>query len=222
MIEYIDIHTHHTEKDECTFSVINISLPSDNVPEKTSFSAGWHPWHINSFELLKIQNNLEEISLNQNVIAFGECGLDRAVNTSIEKQAQVFKFHIDIAKKHKKPMIIHCVKAYSDLLSIFTKESYNGNFVLHNFNANLIQTERFLKFNAFFSFGKHLMKPGSRLIELLKYIPFERIFIETDDSDYSISELYLRAANMLQIPLEEMKKQLKQNFISLLDRNLIE
>jgi TatD DNase family protein len=222
MLEFIDIHTHRMETVENTFSIWNSSLPSHIIVEKRYFSAGWHPWQIEAFDLILIEKALKEIASIANVIALGECGFDRSIKTQIEKQAEVFRFHLNLANEHHKPLIIHCVRAYSDLVEILKKEKFRGRFVLHNFNGNQFQIDSILEFNAYFSFGKQLMAPNQKLIKSLKNIPIERIFFETDNSKFSISEIYLQASSLLQIPIEKLKIQIKNNFTHLFGFDLPE
>jgi TatD DNase family protein len=222
MIDYIDIHTHHLKKDSYTFSIFNISLPCNDLPEDIYFSAGWHPWYIGAFDLIQIENTLEEITHHKNVIVIGECGLDRAINTPIEKQYEVFMFHIELAKKYGKPLIIHCVRAYSDLLEILKNERFEGRFVLHNFNGNQFQIDSFLKFEAYFSFGRQLIRPDRKLTDSMKYIPIERIFLETDDSEFPVSMFYDIASNLLQIPVDVLKIQINENCTKLLGNSLLD
>lgn len=215
MADFINIHTHQIEKGENAFSIYNISLPCKEFPEEIYFSAGWHPWHIEAYDLPQISNSLEEIASMKNLLAIGECGLDRDIKINLGKQAEVFRLHINMAKKYDKPLIVHCVRAYSDLTEMLKKEKFIGRFIIHNFNGNCQQLDNLLRFNAYFSLGEQLWNPRSRLNKSLKDIPVERIFLETDDSAFSIRETYLFASDLLHIPIEDLKSQVKQNFTSL-------
>jgi TatD DNase family protein len=221
MTRFIDIHTHRFEKEENTFSIHNISLPCNEIPENRTVSVGWHPWHIEPFDLPQIENGLAEFASKDNVLAIGECGFDRSKKTPIEKQTEVFRIHLSIADMFEKPLIIHCVHAYSDLLEILKQEKFNGKLVLHNFIGNKFQIDQFLKFETNFSAGKQLFHPSPKFIESLKYIPIERLFLETDDSDFTIKDLYMRASVLLQIPLEELKSQIQHNLNSLFGKGMI-
>jgi TatD DNase family protein len=222
MIDFIDIHTHRLVKDENTFSILNISLPCNEIPERIYISTGWHPWFIEPFDLCQIKNTLERVAASQNILALGECGLDRSVKTPFKKQVEVFRAHLTVAKMLEKPLIIHCVRAYSDLLEMLKKEKYTGKIVLHNFNGNRHQIDSFLKLNTFFSVGKQLRNRYSKLNESLPYLPPERIFLETDDSIFKIIETYSLASDLLHIPLNDLKSQIKQNFTVLFGSGLVE
>ena len=133
MIDFIDIHTHRLEKDENTFSILNISLPCNEIPEKIYISTGWHPWFIDLFDLHQIKNSLEKVAWRRNVLALGECGFDRSIKIPVEKQSDVFRVHLTVAKMVGKPLIIHCVRAYSDLLETLKKEKFNGKICVAQF-----------------------------------------------------------------------------------------
>jgi|WetSurMetagenome_2_1015567.scaffolds.fasta_scaffold83024_2 TatD DNase family protein len=222
MTDFIDIHTHKTEKEDNTFSILNISLPDNEIPEKRYLSIGWHPWFIEPFDLQQIRNKLEGVASNQNVLAIGECGFDRSIKTPVEKQSDVFRTHLIVAKMVKKPLIIHCVRAYSDLLEVLKKEKYSGKFILHNFNGNQKQIDSLLKFNAFFSISKQQMIRNLNLNKSLNHIPSERIFLETDDSIFTIQETYSLASELLNIPIIDLELLIKFNFTSVFGNGLVE
>jgi TatD DNase family protein len=221
MIDFIDVHTHKAGKDGNTFSILNFSLPVTEIPENIFISIGWHPWFIEPFDLLQIRNRLEEVASGQNVLTIGECGLDRSIKIPIEKQNEVFRYHLAISRIVKKTIIIHCVRAYSDLLDILKKEKFTGKFILHNFNGNQKQVDCFLKFDAFFSFGKQQMIRNQKIAKTLNYIPKERLFLETDDSAFSISETYTLASDLLNFPIIELKSTIKNNFTNVFGSRLI-
>jgi TatD DNase family protein len=221
MTNFIDIHTHRLNRDKNIFSVMNIALPSNEIPEKIYVSAGWHPWDIEPFDLSQIKNLLEIAATRQNVLALGECGLDRSIKIPFEKQIEVFKVHLSIAKKLEKPLVVHCVKAYSDLLEIMKKEKFNGKIVLHNFNGNQLQIDSFLKLDTFFSLGKLIGNRNSKIYKSIHYLPLERIFLETDDSEISIQETYFFASKLLHIPVEKLKSQIIQNFSTVFGGGLL-
>jgi TatD DNase family protein len=222
MIDFIDIHTHRTEIEDHTFSIFNITLPNIEIPENRYISMGWHPWFIEPYDLFQIRNWLEEVAPYQNVLAIGECGLDRSINIPIEKQSEVFRVHLSVAKMVEKPLIIHCVRAYSDLLEIFKKEKYTGKFIFHNFSGNQKQIDSFLKFDTYFSLSKQQMIRKLNLNKSLVQIPPERIFLETDDSVFSIQETYSLASELLNIPLIDLKSAIKCNFILIFGSGFVE
>jgi len=163
MVDFIDIHTHEIESEENILSISNISLPCKEIPKKKYLSIGLHPWNTENFDHDRIKNELEQFAVWQNVLSIGECGLDRSIKTPINQQVAAFYIHLNVAKKVEKPLIIHCVRAYSDLLEILKKEKFCGKLILHHFNGNKQQLDRFLQYNVFFSFSKQQLNRNSKL-----------------------------------------------------------
>ena len=67
-------------------------------------------------------HRLEEAISNEKVIMIGECGLDKVWGPTLDIQEASFRRHIELSEKHQKPLIIHCVKAYNEIIAI---KSYN-------------------------------------------------------------------------------------------------
>ena len=212
MTDFIDIHSHHTGVADNAISIYNHDLTETDIQQEQPISIGLHPWNIKKYNIGNIQNDLNNYSLKHNVLAIGECGLDRAIDIPIETQTALFLQHCQAAVIAGKPLIIHCVRAYSDLIYLFKKNNYTEAFILHHYNGNAFQTEAFLKLNSYFSFGKQLMNPTPKFIDKFEQVPINRLFLETDDSEFSIQEIYLRAAELLQLSVETLKTLIFQNF----------
>src|SRR5690606_29533338 len=100
-----------------------------------------------------------------NVIALGEIGLDRRNGADFSLQKKFLTQQLAIIKDLNIPVIIHCVKAYSDLIP-FIKKNKNP-FVLHQFNGNKTQLSDFMKFdNVWFSFGKDLIFDNQKVVSV--------------------------------------------------------
>jgi TatD DNase family protein len=219
-MEYIDIHTHRNDNTGVQTSIINCELPSLPINNDLNYSVGWHPWHINNYTIPEINEALHRETKKPNVIAIGECGLDRMRTTPIDFQIEVFNLHLDIAMETQKPLLIHCVKAYSDLLFILKERKFMGRFILHAFNGNQLIINQLLKYNAWFSLGKNLFQAKAPQTEKFKYIPAERLFFETDDTSYLISDVYLRASVVMGIPIDKLVERTENNFRKLFENGL--
>ena len=66
-------------------------------------------------------------------IAIGECGVDRAIETSIELQQTIFEQQIELAEQVQKPLIIHCVKAFDILLFLKKKYKITVPIIVHGY-----------------------------------------------------------------------------------------
>ncbi len=215
MPEYIDIHSHKISfYDEGTITVRNVILPDEDIPATNYFSAGFHPWHTGKVKPEVIEEKLSILANLNNCFAIGECGIDRSTEIPVEIQIMEFKIHISLAEKTGKPLIIHCVRAYSDLLQVLKASKFTYPVILHNYNGNKFQTKELLKYNCYFSFGESLILKN-KTAEIIQHIPKNRIFLETDESNFSIREMYSSAAIMLKMEENELKSVMFDNFKSL-------
>ena len=149
------------------------------------FAVGVHPYDMDSFE----ESYLEKFINHKKCVAVGECGLDyfRLEGNDEEKekeksrQKEVFITQIELAKKYKKPLIVHIRDASRDSKEILLK--YNAKEVggvLHCYNAD----EELLSLaNDGFYFGIGgvvTFKNAKKLLHVLPKIPLDKILIETD------------------------------------------
>src|ERR1035437_6107357 len=115
---YIDIHTHQIPTKPCV-AVMNVfpdeSLPN-NLLSTCFYSTGIHPWYLNTQQAY-LKAISERMVLPQ-FIALGECGLDIFASASLEEQEKVFRLQIEISEAFKKPVIIHCVRAFNEIIRI--------------------------------------------------------------------------------------------------------
>jgi TatD DNase family protein len=149
------------------------------------FSVGIHPYDVESFS----QNDFDTYVSHEKCVAVGECGLDyfRLEGSEEEqlqvkiKQKEIFVKQIEIAKKYKKPLIIHIRDASRDSKEILlqTNAAEVGG-VLHCYNAD----EELLSLaneNFYFGIGGVLtFKNAKKLVNVLPKIPQEKLLIETD------------------------------------------
>lgn len=205
---FINIHTHQQLYD-AKIEIVN--LFSGNGERSNYYSYGIHPWHISEdyeFELAKIKNLARE----KRCLAIGECGLDKLSKQDFKLQQKIFEEHIKIANELQKPLIIHCVKAFNELINCLNLNNNEVPVIIHGFNNNE-NIARILKDQGFYlSFGKALLGYESNAAKTIKAIGRKHFFLETDDADLSIKYVYLKAAELLGIDEEILKLQLLENF----------
>ncbi|EJF07214.1 hydrolase, TatD family [Thiovulum sp. ES] len=152
--------------------------------ESVFFAVGVHPYHIDDWD----ETIFEKVS-NPKCVAVGECGLDYfrlpedkvEKEKVIEKQKEIFRKQIRIAKKFKKPIIVHIREASEDAKQILLEE--NGDEVggvLHCYNADRTLLD-LADSNFYFGIGGVVtFKNGKRLQAVLPDIPREKLLLETD------------------------------------------
>lgn len=224
MTPYIDIHTHFRTNVPDVISVLNLSQVEDwgeislvsSDTSQQSFSIGLHPWFLTPNNAQEDFNNLKNSIENQQITALGECGLDRLKGESLEFQIPLFEQQIRLAEAYKKPVIIHCVKAYSEVISIKKNLKPQIPLIIHGFNQNEQILKELLKNQFYISIGTNVLMPNSNAFKALKQIPLSQLFLETDDKKEDIRRIYERVAEILNMPLEELKKAILENFSRIL------
>lgn len=206
---FINIHTH-LQLYDAGIEVVNLSVKEDNLPN--TYSYGIHPWYIDGRtsddELIKLERKANE----KRCIAVGECGLDKLSKVDFDLQEHVFREQIAIANKVKKPLIIHCVKAFNELLNCLNLSDNQVPVIIHGFNNNENIARVLKDQGCYFSFGKALMGYETNAAKIIKSIGRKNFFLETDDADVSIKYIYRKAAEILGIEEEILKMQIQSNF----------
>lgn len=213
-IKYIDIHTHNRNSKNETVGIENIFIQDvENIKIEINkgYSIGLHPWHITE-KFSNLIKKLKETAKLEQVIAIGEIGLDRKITTPIGIQKDIFIQQASIAVDQNKPIIIHCVRAYSDLLEIIKSANYKVPFVIHGFSSNLQTAIQLINHGSYLSFGRNMFSDNQKLSDVLRNIPIDKVFLETDESDYTISDIYKKAEDILAIDEVELINKIKNNF----------
>lgn len=215
---FIDIHTHNRpENDEACVCVVNCFAKDENMPASTKntfYSMGLHPWHISTENIDAGLGNIENALINKTIVAIGETGLDRAIKTAMEFQKEVFAQHLMLAQKYDKPLIIHAVRSYPDIIGVYNKSGVNVQLIFHGFGGNIQTANQLIKRNFYLSFGRDLFHPKKKAADILKLLSPDKIFLETDDSKKSIQEVYDRASEIMGISVAELKKIIHHNFVN--------
>ena len=191
--QFINIHSHRKPLSADEWVLRNaFHVLDEHQISKLNYavSVGLHPWNIDSGFEQNIAHIASLLHLN-NVLALGEIGLDRAIDTDFELQKHIFEIQLKLAEQYKKPVIVHAVRTYSDMIPYLKKSKIP--FILHQYRGNEIQTRQLMSLeNVFFSFGKDLIH-NEKVKEIFQSIPLSRIFLETDVSAIKIEEVYKQA-----------------------------
>ena len=214
-IPYIDIHTHHPVDSEEIIAIRSLFLQDiDSTDEITfPFSTGIHPWHADQFEISEIATMLENLYSQKNLIAIGETGLDKICAVDLELQKKVFALHVKFAEVHQKPLIIHAVKAWNELIPLFRQ--IKVPIILHGYSGGLTLTRQLIDLGCYFSFGKSILNPTARLLDAIQIIPVSNLFMETDESLVAIEEIYQKMADSRNVSPDLLKIRTHNNFTTL-------
>lgn len=178
-----DIHTHQIP--EIAGGAILNCVPNAFMPQASGwYSVGIHPWNLSSV------SHLKEYVNHSQVLAVGEAGLDKLADSSINVQMEMFEYQARLAMEVDKPLIIHVVKAKDELMDLRVRLRPSNPWIIHGFRGKVALAQEYLRHGFYLSFGAKFQE------ETLRMIPSERLFLETDESEVPIGELYERAATV--------------------------
>ncbi len=221
-------------------------------------TAGFHPNHFASawYHDKKEQQesdrevfnalNLRKIAGNKEVVAIGEFGLDyyrltndeRLTTNDKEDQQEAFEVQVQIAKDLNKAMMLHCRPskgtddAYLDATKILTTYENLPPKIFHFYVGSPAATKKLLEAGAYFTFGG-VITFSRDYDEVLKMIPLDRIFLETDapyvapepyrgkrNEPAYIIETYKKLAEIKNESLEKVSEQIAQNALQVFGVNI--
>ena len=138
-----------------------------------------------------IEDNLN----NKKIIGIGEIGLDyHWISDNREKQIEVFKIMLDLARKYDKPVVIHSRDASQDTMNIL-REYKDLKIDLHCYSGSVELAREYVKMGVMFGIGGVLtFKNSKKLVDVVKEVPLENILLETD-SPYLAPEPYRGKTN---------------------------
>ncbi len=142
---------------------------------------GIHP-NSTTGNLDKLISILELKKKSKKIIAFGETGLDYFYKHS-KKNDQIVSFekHVEFSTVEGVPVIVHTREADDDTISVIKKNFVKTNFLIHCFTGSLDFAKKLLDLNCLISFsGIITFKKSEELRKVVKYVPLDRMLIETD------------------------------------------
>jgi TatD DNase family protein len=214
---YLDAHIHSANLETNTQSIISLDPRNidQHLIQNHFFTLGLHPWWINEAPIENVLSEINKLKTHQNFIALGECGLDRHRNQNFNVQVEVFKQQLLYAKQNNIPCVtLHCVRAFSDILEILKEVNYLGNLFFHDYNGNPETTETLLQLNSYFSLGFKILDAKTKAARSLNIIPINRLFLETDNFEVSLHQLYEHTAKIKNLTVHGLQLKIIENFSS--------
>lgn len=192
---FVDIHTHNfSESKYPAIRNLNFSEADElfSSTEKGLFSVGFHPWFDNEYSTESLAK-LKKWGNDNRMAAIGECGLDKNSKVLLEKQVLIFEKQILLSESVKKPLIIHCVGCFNELFELKKRIKPLQLWIIHGFRGRPELTNQALRVGCYLSYGEHFNIEGVRIT------PIDKLLIETDESLFSIEEIYRQIAEIKNI-----------------------
>ena len=202
-----DIHTHRLtiHRDSELWSCSYKDRSALYVQQAVHISVGIHPWYITDEDYSAQQEWVVQMLRDPRVIALGEGGLDKLCATPMMLQEKAFRWLIERSEENRLPLIIHCVKCTSELLRLKKEYKPVSPWIIHGFRGKPQQASEYLRHGLYLSYGERYA------VEALRQTPVERLFLETDESNIEIEELYKRVADCREISLKTLKDSVIEN-----------
>jgi TatD DNase family protein len=204
---YYNIHTHSFSTNQQVIEIVN-QYPKEINSNLPIYSVGIHPWYLNEIDFQKELLLIEKHIQSPGFKAVGECGLDKRIDTPLELQKKLCIPQLLLAEKYKKPIILHCVAAYQEIIQLKKQLKLTVPLIIHGFSKNAQVAESLIKNGFYLSFGKYLLL-NADLASVLKTIPPNQLFLETDTIEQSIFEVYAKAEEILGASI---KQQIEDNY----------
>jgi len=209
-MEFFNFHTHQFTNQNDILELVN-QYPEEFDASIPYYSVGIHPWYIVDKRIDADLTIIEEKLQTKNCLAIGECGLDKRIEVPLEQQVIVFKKQLALAEKYKKPVVIHCVAAFQEVIAIKKEMKISVPMIIHGFSKNSQIANQLISAGFYLSFGKYLLK-NPELKTVFQQIPNDRFFLETDTIAENIKQVYDLAAEYKDISIKELQDIISGNF----------
>jgi TatD DNase family protein len=222
--DYIDIHTHRATPEKGIFSVEVLMAHEGRLPaneDGIAYTAGIHPWFLNEEDHDMQLSFVSERAAGKSIIAIGETGFDRLKGPDIELQKKTFEEQVSLAGKYELPMVIHCVKAWEELLAEHRRLKPRMPWLIHGFRGKKELALQLISRGMYLSFWfDFITRPEAT--PLIRSLPVDHIFLETDGSGTDIRNIYNKVSDDLGLTVEELKSKIFRNFESFFSTHLRE
>lgn len=212
--DFIDIHNHGGVPAPGIFILETLMAHENRNPADVpgmAYTYGIHPWFIDRNNLRQQIESVRKNADNPAILAIGEAGFDKLKGADPSLQRSVFEKQVEISEEVKKPVVIHCVRAWDELLSVHKRMRPKMPWIVHGFRGNVELAMQLLTKGMYLSFWfNFILRADSS--KIIRALPGDRIFLETDGSDTGIIEIYGKVAGDNGIEVEELKSKILSNF----------
>ena len=212
----IDFHTHYDFQTplpaaDGVWRIVSLPLRQAHLPlpANTLTTLELHPWSGEQWS-----SKFADMAAEARFIGIGEVGLDRLKGRlTIPEQLAVLEQAVKRAEELQKPLTVHCVKAFSELLALYKRLRWQVPTIIHYFRGNLALARQLWDHTQFVLSLPPAAYTQTALWDFLRDHPTyqRRVVLETDDPQHGdIQAHYRTAAGLLQKPLPELRQLMRQ------------
>lgn len=209
---------------DSTYTDSMLQLEKD-FPKNVFLMMGLHPTHVKEDYKMELKH-VEDMLSKRKFYAVGEIGVDLYWDKStLDIQKEAFKQQIQLAKKHKLPIVIHCREAFDAIFEVLETEKGKDLFgIFHCFSGTLEQAYRALSFQMKLGIGGVATFKNGKIDQFLNKIDLKHIVLETDapylapvpyrgkrNESVYILEVLHKLSEIYQMPVEKIAEITTQN-----------
>lgn len=214
--DYIDIHVHGGNPAAGLFILETLMAHEEKLPLKNdgvAYTYGIHPWFLTNDNFQGQLEKVKKVTSETGIIAIGEAGFDKLRGPSFDLQRKAFREQVQLSERLRKPLIIHCVRLWEEIIGEKKELKPEMPWMIHGFRGKTQLAEQLLSkgfyLSVWFDFA---LRPESS--ELMKTIARNRLFLETDGADVDIKAIYKKVSADLGISVDELKQITLENYES--------
>jgi len=208
--QYLDFHTHRMRNTDDPETMEIVSLHPGKEHPHQYFTIGYHPWWIEA-PITNTQQEQLSIRLSDfNCLALGEIGLDNLKGPEMKQQMAILRSQLPLAIEFDQPVIIHCVRAFDQLIKIKKEFPEIDRWCIHGYGRHAILAKQLIDQGFYLSLMPGL--PRSKYAELFQNLPIDRLFLETDSMpNISIKQVYSEMSELLSMKESDLCNQMNDN-----------
>ena len=152
-----------------------------NYPENVFLMMGLHPTYVKDNYLDELQM-VEQQLASRKFYAIGEIGIDLYWDkTHLKEQQIAFRRQIQLAKKYKLPIVIHCREAFDEIFEILEEEKSEDLFgIFHCFSGTYEQALQAISYNMKLGIGGVVTFKNGKIDQFINQIDLKHLVLETD------------------------------------------
>jgi TatD DNase family protein len=223
-MQYFNLHTHQFTNQPGVLELVN-QYPQEFDVSIPYYSIGIHPLYVDENRLESDFQIVEEKLALPECLALGECGLDKRSETPFELQQSIFERQLALAEKYQKPVVIHCVAAFQELIEIKKRLKITVPMIVHGFSKKVELAKQLIDNGFYVSFGKNLLRSrslGTELASVFNSIPNDKFFLETDTIEQGIQAVYALASKYKGLELNELQGIVNKSYRAVFRNALLE
>lgn len=205
----LDFHTHRPRQADREDIMEIVSMHLGREIEADYYTIGMHPWWTTSDPTDEQKKKLQIHLTDSQCLAMGEMGLDNLKGPNLSIQMNILRSQLKIAQQLDKPVIIHCVRAYDQLLKMKKEFPDISKWCIHGYGRHVTLARQLIDQGFYLSL---MPSPSTKYRDWFESLPVNRLFLETDSmASAQIEDIYDQVAQVSGFDQTKLRQQIGNN-----------